>query len=268
MKLSTASPIPALRACVRGFQQREADIETAVVYPIAARPQQVLEFHLRGRYLVRSFDSGIQQVVPCAVVVGPCTHRRVDLMLRGRQDVFTVQFQPSGFHQLFGLPMPELADQAFDAQSVLGPSLSVLERQLADALDFSARVQLVTAFLLDHVATRHGPDPVAWAANRVLENSGALCINEAAAGAGLSVRQFERRFRTTVGIAPRRYARIVRFNAALQAKLILPERNWTDIAHDLGYHDQMHMVHDFRHLARDSPTGLHGSFAAIRKSWF
>ena len=50
------------------------------------------------------------------------------------------------------------------------------------------------------------------------------------------------------------YARIVRFEAALRRKAAAPETQWTDIAHGLGYHDQMHMVHDFKRLSGDSPT--------------
>jgi AraC-like DNA-binding protein len=47
----------------------------------------------------------------------------------------------------------------------------------------------------------------------------------------------------------------------------LNERAWTDIAHDLGYYDQMHMVHDFRIFAGESPTGWNKRLAAIRQSW-
>ena len=77
----------------------------------------------------------------------------------------------------------------------------------------------------------------------------------------------ERRFREKVGIAPKRYARIVRFHAPSEAKARLNERAWTDIAHDLGYYDQMHMVHDFRIFAGESPTGWNLRFAASRQSW-
>ena len=71
---------------------------------------------------------------------------------------------------------------------------------------------------------------------------------------GLGVRQFERRFRYEIGIPPKLYARIVRFEAALRLKAAAPETRWTDIAYALDYHDQMHMVHDFNRLSGDSPT--------------
>lgn len=69
------------------------------------------------------------------------------------------------------------------------------------------------------------------------------------------MRQFERRFITLLGISPKVYARILRFEAALYRKSVTG-RNWTTIAHDLGYHDQMHMVHDFESLAGESPKSL------------
>ena len=75
---------------------------------------------------------------------------------------------------------------------------------------------------------------------------------------GLSVRQFERRFRYEIGIPPKLYARIVRFETALRSKAAAPATQWTDIAHALGYHDQMHMVHDFNSLSGDSPTAVSG----------
>jgi AraC-like DNA-binding protein len=66
----------------------------------------------------------------------------------------------------------------------------------------------------------------------------------------------ERRFRYEIGIPPKLYARIVRFESALRRKAEAPETRWTDIAHALGYHDQMHMVHDFNRLSGDSPTAI------------
>jgi AraC-like DNA-binding protein len=267
IKLRTAVPFTALRDYVRSFEQREADIEADVVFPIAARPYQFLEFYLQGRYLVESCDSRARDVVPCAVVVGPSTCRSVDLVLHGHLDVFTIQFQPSGFHQLFGVPMPELTDRALEARSVLGPSFCALERRLADAPSFSERVRLATNFLLDQGMGLRKPDIIGRLANDILESRGALRLGAAAERGGLSLRQLERRFRETVGVAPKRYARIVRFHAASEAKAHSNERAWTDIAHDLGYYDQMHMVHDFRIFAGESPTGWNKRLAAIGQSW-
>jgi AraC-like DNA-binding protein len=268
MKLDFTSPVAALHDYVRCFQQREAHVATAaVVYPIAARPEQILEFYLQERYLVRVCKSGAQDLVPRAVVVGPSTCRRAELVLQGRFDVFTIHFQASGFHRLFRVPMADLADRAYDAQSVIGPIVSEIEQGLASASSFQERIRVATDFLLRPIRDQASPDAVSAVANRFLLERGALRVDDAAASAGLSIRQFERRFTNQVGLPPKRYARIVRFNASLKAKMTAPRRLWTDIAHEFGYYDQMHMVRDFETFAGESPATFVGRFWAMPEPW-
>jgi transcriptional regulator GlxA family with amidase domain len=83
-------------------------------------------------------------------------------------------------------------------------------------------------------------------------------VSDLARRAGIETRQLERRFRYEIGISPKLYARIVRFEAALRFKAATPAMRWTDIAHALHYHDQMHMVHDFNQLSGDSPNAIGG----------
>jgi hypothetical protein len=128
MKLDSASPVRALHDYVRYFQQREAHISPRiVVYPIAARPEQILEFYLQGRYVIRVCESGAQDLAPRAVVVGPCTYRCAELVLHGRFEVFTIHFHATGFHRLFRMPMPDLTDRAYDVQSAVGSIVSEVE---------------------------------------------------------------------------------------------------------------------------------------------
>jgi transcriptional regulator GlxA family with amidase domain len=74
--------------------------------------------------------------------------------------------------------------------------------------------------------------------------------------ASLSVRQFERQFEKELGMPPKRFARIARFQFALDAKLVDPSRSWLGVALDAGYYDQMHLVRDFHSLSGVSPTQL------------
>ena len=89
--------------------------------------------------------------------------------------------------------MDELADQAYDARSIVGPELSEVEQKLAEASSFEERVRFANDFLLRRLTVR--PDAViAPTANRILLRRGALRVGNAAAEAGIGVRQFERRF--------------------------------------------------------------------------
>ena len=169
-------------------------------------------------------------------------------------DVSTIHFQPSGFNRLFGIPMTELTDAAYDAYTVIGPQIPSFEHQLGDASGFGERIKLVEERLIRMLVCHDTPDPVAIAANNLFASNGIHSVSAMAADSGLSPRQFERRFLAQVGVPPKLYARIIRFNAALDHKLRLPSRAWTHIANDHGFYDQMHLVHDCRAFTGESPS--------------
>ena len=74
----------------------------------------------------------------------------------------------------------------------------------------------------------------------------------------------ERLFAQHTGFAPKHYARVARFQCALDLKLMAPDRSWLSIAHELHYHDQMHLVHDFRKIAGRSPAQVIASLGDSR----
>jgi transcriptional regulator GlxA family with amidase domain len=88
----------------------------------------------------------------------------------------------------------------------------------------------------------------------ILARSGRVRMPELAAYSGISSRQFERVFCERYGMRPKLYARIVRFQAALDSKARSSTKSWTDVAHEFGYHDQMHMIHDFEEFTGETPT--------------
>lgn len=90
----------------------------------------------------------------------------------------------------------------------------------------------------------------------MLRCHGQVRIGRLANSVGLSVRQFERRFIQQVGVRPKLYARIARFEAALDSRARSGTKSWTEVAHEFGYHDQMHLVHDFEQFSGETPTNL------------
>ena len=81
--------------------------------------------------------------------------------------------------------------------------------------------------------------------------------------AGLSVRHFARRFIGQLGVRPKLFARVVRVQSALETKALHALKSWTEVAHDFGYYDQMHMVHDFEQLAGGTPTAMLAQLEAV-----
>jgi AraC-like DNA-binding protein len=248
-------PAPGLEQFVRFYVQREAQIRgPAVVHPVPARAAPLIEFDFGDPINVLDYKQLAQRKSPAIVVVGPQTCRRLEMQLRGALESFVIMFQPDGLHRLFSIPMYELTNRDYEGPSVLGAFVSRIQSHLGGCKTLEQRARCVDGFLLHRVMDSRSYDGISAAANRLVRSGGRLEIAALADRAGLSMRQFERRFIQRVGMRPKLLARIARFEAALETKARFATKSWTDVAHEFGYYDQMHMVHDFGEFTDMTPT--------------
>jgi AraC-like DNA-binding protein len=255
--LLASRPAPALRHLIRHYYQVQDSLTGRIcLQPVPARSPQILEFMFGTRYQVHRIDEDTTENVRAVALVGARTCRSAELILSGSVDAFTIVFQPGAFSSLFQLPAAELTNADFDGEEVLGRRITQLYERLGEVSAFHDRVRVADSWLSGAGSAGESVGPIVRSAMAVIQANGSVRIGELARHTGLGVRQFERRFAHEIGIAPKLYARIVRFEAALQRRAVSPTTRWTDIAHALGYHDQMHMVHDFTRLSGDSPEAI------------
>ena len=255
--LLASLPVTHLRHLIRHYYQVQDTLLGSVsLQPVPARSPQILEFMFGTRYQVRRPDRETTEHVRAVALVGSRTSPSVELILSGNVDAFTIVFQPGAFSALFGIPAVELTNGDFDGEEVLGLRIKELYARLGEVSAFHERVDVADSLLCSIRPARESVSDIVRAAHTMKRNNGSVRISELAHHAGLGLRQFERRFDYEIGISPQLYARIVRFETALQRRAVSPTTRWTDIAHDLGYHDQMHMVHDFTRLSGDSPEAI------------
>jgi AraC-like DNA-binding protein len=248
-----APPAP-LRSLIRCYVQREGIAESGtLVHPVPARATPILEFVIGDLFEVHWCNRSLVEVPSRTVIIGLQTHRRVRLETKGKLESFCIVFQPGGLHRLFSLPVHELTDHDYDARAVLGKWISPLQTQLSDYRLFEERARAADEYMLRLAQLGAGPDAISRAAGEILYRRGDMSIAELASKTGLSLRHFERRFHDQVGVRPKLYARIARFEAALDAKGRGWKRTWTEIAQEFGYHDQMHLVHDFEQFSGEAP---------------
>ena len=89
------------------------------------------------------------------------------------------------------------------------------------------------------------------ALDSMLTNPAEPSLAEVIAGSGWSERQFRRRFQEAVGIGPKLFSRILRFQRALHA---IDRSGLLPAALECGYFDQAHFIHDFRSFASETPA--------------
>lgn len=249
---------------MRSYAERQAQLGVdAVTSPLPARPDQFIEFYLQDRYRV-SHDDRAASLAPEVVIVGPQSYRRTRLILSGDIHVFTIRFQPGEFHALFGTPMTTLVNEGIAVGDVIGPSARDLRDAVMLARNFDERVRAAERWLRSKLDPLSPIDPVARSASALQRAGGRLSVRALARRAELSDRQFTRRFEQQVGLTPKLFARTVRMNAVLEAKVRLPCSTWTALVHEAGYADQAHFLRDCRALAGGAPASFFSEWARGR----
>jgi len=171
-----------------------------------------------------------------------------------RQDVMGVRLCPAGAYALLGRPVREISELVVDLEDLVGRAADELSERCHDAPSVEDRLRRAADWVSERVMEARGVDPaIAWAAGRIEQSGGAVSIAELRRQTGLSKTRLAEAFRDQIGLAPKLYARVVRFRraAALLQKGAEP---LVEIALAAGYYDQPHMNAEFRELSGLSPT--------------
>jgi AraC-like DNA-binding protein len=180
-----------------------------------------------------------------------------------------IDFTLLGARRFLGVPLDALTNRAISLDDVFGEAGRNLTAALYDAPDWNDRFDLLDgaiALRIEHAHPLSGG--MLWAWDRLLETAGHVAIGSLSTELGWSRRRFAARFKEDVGLAPKVFARVLRFNHAVQTLKARDSRRLSDVALDCGYYDQAHFDRDFRAFAGVTPTELvrtlrpDGGFAA------
>jgi AraC-like DNA-binding protein len=171
--------------------------------------------------------------------------------------IIGIHFKPGGAFPFLGLPAGDLADTHVDLETLWGPSAGRLREHLCEARTSAERFQLLQEALSSRLC--HGVDVEQhYAVSAALEmfgkNQAGPRVREAAKYLGLSQRRFIQVFKAEVGMTPKLFSRIQRFQHTRTFIHQNPSINWADLAVDLGYFDQSHLIREFLEFSGLSPT--------------
>lgn len=202
---------------------------------------------------------GRRELQPRALLAGPGT-APVRLAPTGRVDVIGVRLEGGAAAGLVDGSLAELTDRIPELGAVAPGFARGLAEELADPApgegwsDVLER-RLERALERSRIARSR---PLEHAVARLRSSAGRASITALAHEAGLSLRQLERCFRERVGLGPKTFARLVRFQRAL-VLVRRPGPSLAAVAARCGYFDQAHLVRDFRQFAHECPSSLRAS---------
>ncbi len=220
-----------------------------------------LIFHLGDTF--RSWAAAEPERQPAAFVVGPST-RFLLVQPTGAVETLGVRFRPGRAGPFLGVPLSELTDRVVPLDLLLGGTLRALIGRVQETASWSARCLLLERFLLGGSRSVRHDGGVEAAVTGVLRTRGRLGVAELGRRTGLGARQLERGFRERVGLPPKGFSRVVRFQGVFEALRQDATPRWAELASACGYYDQAHLVGEFRSLCGRPPAGL---FAGGGELW-
>lgn len=169
----------------------------------------------------------------------------VTLPTTAMRSVIGAHFYPGGAFPFLGMPAGELQDADLTLDDPL------LREAILEAPTPEARLDVLERALLARLRGRERHPAVRYA---VRELGRIYRIDAVTDQIGMSVRRFSDVFRDEVGLTPKVYSRVMRFQSVVQRVWRMPDVDWTDIALECGYYDQPHFNHDFRAFSGLTPT--------------
>jgi len=171
-------------------------------------------------------------------------------------ELLGIHFNFGGAFPFLNFPFGELHGQNVTLAEVWGKSAaSELIDRLHAAQTVDLKFQVTEQWLMDRAKQPLNHHPAVWHAIKEFEKDPHLLSSSSMADrVGFSQRHFIQLFRGEVGLTPKLFCRVQRFQQVIQSVHRRADVDWTDVALECGYFDQSHFIHDFRKFSGLSPT--------------
>ena len=206
---------------------------------------------------------GQTEVFSGALLTGPQT--RSFVLDKSQQDeLIGIHFRPGGAFPFFGMPANEFLDRHVSLESVCRADAEELRERLELAPLLPSKFQILESWLVArlngvrarHQAVRYSLERLTQA-ERLTQTSSQESIvrmKDLADEVNLSTRRLSELFSREVGLAPKVFARLQRFQHALRCLEANKSPDFSEVALKCGYFDQSHFNHEFLEFSSLTPT--------------
>jgi AraC-like DNA-binding protein len=218
--------------------------ETSMVFNLREEPVRIYDADNLSRY--ESYGQ---------VVISGARTRCFAIDTSTEDRVFGIQFQPGGAFPFFRMPACELENTSADMDDLWPRAARELRELLLEAQTIDAMFALAAQSLLRQLVRPLELHPaVRFARRQFCTRPHRISVAAVLGETGLSQRRFIQIFHEQVGLTPKAFCRVQRFQRILATVHGEQEVDWPDVALCCGYYDQAHFIHDFREFSGLTPT--------------
>lgn len=223
--------------------------EAGIIFNLRDEPIQIYDWRNLNRF--ESFSQ--------AVLAGARSEPFVIDTLQ-QERVFGIQFRAGGSFPFFSMPSSEVENRDVSLECVWNAAATSMRERLLEAESIPEMFAIAEEALAQQIVRPPELHPaVAFAARRFSKHPHTTTVASVLNAIGLSHRRFSRLFHDQIGLTPKAFWRVRRFQHVLKS-IHARRTEWTQIALDCGYFDQAHFIHDFQSFSGFTPTSYTENF--------
>ncbi|MCF2716621.1 helix-turn-helix domain-containing protein [Paenibacillus sp. UKAQ_18] len=169
--------------------------------------------------------------------------------------IFAVRFLPGGAHYFHGMPTHLFTGGNYHLEDLWPESITIIGERIMEAQNFNERVRIMDEYLNQLLLRRRTSDCdlMKNLLHRIFVSGGSVGVKELAEREAISERQLNRKFGQWIGISPKKFSEVVRFQSVLHSIQSGGDLDWAELALKHSFFDQAHLIRDFRRFYGDSP---------------
>lgn len=174
-------------------------------------------------------------------------------------EMFVIKFKPGGAIPYLHKALDEISDSVIPAEQVFGEDVLELRDKIKNASSSTDKYSQAETFLTDRFDADFLPDESVYKAIESIKCDPEFfetTMMEIIEESGFSKKHFIDLFRKCVGVTPKYFQRILRFNCIIPKVQQQKEISWPQISAECGFYDQAHFIREFRQFSGYNPKAF------------
>ena len=182
----------------------------------------------------------------------------VKLSSAGKFDAIGICFQPHALKSVFGVDAAELTGSCVDFNLVSNKKQGRLSERLGGIESLDEQLKTLSSWLMGQVQhnQRTVDETTKYALHQIARADGNTPLKGLQQELQMTERSLERKFKQSIGISPKLFSRICRFQKAMDQLRKSNYDKLSDIAYENDYADQSHFIRAFKEFTGFSPAGF------------
>jgi len=170
-------------------------------------------------------------------------------------EMFILNFHKGKSYPFVEMPLYELTDSVVDGELVFSQQIHELRARIQDTPEINLKFLIAEKYLIKKFSKKLIANPfIDFAVQKITNSPHQLTIEEVSRKVGYSQKHLIKIFKDNVGVTPKNFLKIIRFQKVIQDIGLLKKPNWTNIALESGYYDQAHFINDFKEFSGFTPN--------------